>query len=103
MEVIVKGSVEPLVVPLRDRLNNIEDLANVSDLKFDTKNKDTGDAVQSDVNCALDSDYPMYALCEIDTTLVGYAAGGDYHLYVKYVAGSEHPILGPVAFRVESD
>lgn len=103
MEVLTKGSIESLLVPVRDRLGNIDDLADVTNLKFDTKEKVTATAVQTNVNAVLDSDYPMTAICEIDTTLAGYVAGAEYHLYLKYVAGSESPILGPVPFRVEAD
>jgi len=103
MEVLNKGSVESLLVAVRDRLTNIDDLATVTNLKFDTREKVAQTAVQTNVNAVLDSDYPMTAICEIDTTLAGYVAGEEYHLYLKYTAGSENPILGPVPFRVEED
>jgi len=103
MEVLKKGSIESLVVALRDRLGNVSTLATVTNLKFDTKKKSDNTAVQSNVNAALDADIPMSAICEIDTTLAGYVAGEEYKLYVKYAAGSEAPILGPRFFRVEDD
>jgi hypothetical protein len=103
LEVIKKGSVESLVVALRDRLGNISTLASVTNLKFDTKKKSDNSAVQSNANAALDSDIPMSAICEIDTTLGGYIGGEEYKLYIKYTAGSESPILGPRFFRVEDD
>jgi hypothetical protein len=90
-------------VPLRDRLNNIENLTDLSNLKFDTKDKEAATPVQSNVNIATDVDNPMWALCEIDTTLAGYVVDTEYALYVKYTNGSEAPILGPVFFRVVSD
>lgn len=103
MEVIKKGSVESLLVALRDRLGNVEDLALVSSLRFDTKKKTDNSAIETDIPVALDVDYPMTAICSISTTLVGYVAGQEYKLYLKYTAGSESPLLGPVFFRVEDD
>jgi hypothetical protein len=84
-------------------LNNILSLNSVSNLKFDTKKKSDGTAVQTDKLIAVDNDYPMTAICEIDTTLAGYTGGAEYKLYVKYTTGTESPILGPIFFRVEDD
>lgn len=103
MEVLIKGSIESILVALRDRLGNISDLAAVSNLRFDTKKKDDDSAVQTNQLIALDPDFPMTAICSIDTTLAGYVAGEEYKLYIKYTAGSESPLLGPRFFRVEAD
>ena len=105
MEVIKKGSIESLMVPLRDRLNNVDDLSvDVTNLRFDTKKKSDGGAVENNISCAFDlPDNPMVAICSIDSTLVAYVAGEEYKLYLKYTAGSESPILGPVFFRIEDD
>lgn len=106
MEVIKKGSIESLLVALGDRLNNINTLGTVTNLKFDTKKKSDGTAVETNKTIVLDSDYPMTAICEIDTTNAGYDVTPDdaeFKLYVKYTAGTEAPILGPLYFRVEDD
>ena len=103
MEVFVKGSVEPLMVPVRDRLGNITDLNDVSNLLFDIKRKSDGVMVQTNSPVDLDPDFPMWALCAIDTTLLSYEAGDEYHLYLKYTTGTLTPVLGHVAFRVEAD
>ena len=103
MEVLTKGSIESLIVALGDRLGNITDLNAVSDLKFDTKKKLDNTAIETNKTIAVDSDYPMTAICEIDTTLSGYVVGEEIKLYIKYTAGSESPILGPRFFRVEND
>lgn len=103
MEVLKKGSVEALLVPVRDRLNNVSNLNTVSNLQFDTKKKSDNSAVQTGAATTIDSDYPMTAICEIDTTLAGYVGGEEYKLYLKYTTGTESPILGPVFFRVEDD
>lgn len=103
MEVLKKGSIESLLVAMRDRLGNINDLAAVTGLVFDTKKKSDGSAVQTGSVVALDPDYPMTAICPIDTTLAGYVGGEEYKLYIRYTAGSESPVKGPVFFRVEDD
>jgi hypothetical protein len=106
MEVIKKGSVESLLVAMGDRLNNITTLSAVTNLLFDTKKKSDGTAVETNRPVVLDVDYPMTAICEINSTLAGYDVTPDdaeFKLYVKYTAGTEAPILGPLYFRVEDD
>jgi len=108
METLKKGTVQSLLVALRDRLGNVDTLASVTNLKFDTKKKSTGAACETNKTATFDADYPMTAICEIDTTLAAYSVDidddhEDFALYLKYTAGSENPILGPEFFRVESD
>lgn len=104
MEALKKGTVQSLLVAVRDRLNNVDNLStDVSSLRFDTKKKSDMTACETNKLCATDSDYPMTAICEIDTTLVSYVAKEEYALYLKYSAGTENPVLGPVYFRVEDD
>lgn len=104
MEVLNKGTIEPIVVVLRDRLGNVVDLStDVTNVLYSTHEKVAKTAVQTDQPATFDGDYPMYALCEIDTTLAGYVVGEEYLLYLKYTAGSETPRIGPVPFRVEAD
>jgi len=108
MDVLKKGTIESLLVPLRDRLGNIDSLALVTNLKFDTKKKDDNSACETNKTATFDVDHPMTAICEIDTTLAAYVIEADddheeFKLYLKYAAGSEFPVLGPVFFRVEDD
>lgn len=106
MEVIKKGSIEPLMVALGDRLNNVITLSSVSSLVFDTKKKSDNTAIQTDSLAVVDVDYPMTAICQIDSTLAGYDVTPDdaeFKLYLKYTVGTEAPILGPIFFRVEDD
>lgn len=103
MEVLTKGSIESLIVALRDRLGNIDDLADVTSLLFDTKRKSNNAPCESNKSVVLDPEYPMSAVCSIDTTLAAYVAGEEYKLYIKYTAGSESPVLGPRFFRIEAD
>lgn len=101
MEVLKKGTIEPILVGLRDRLENLTDLSGVTNLKFDVKKKSDGSAVSSNLTCTFEE---MTAICLIDTTLAGYVAGGGtYKLYLKFDDGVEHPVLGPIFFRVEDD
>lgn len=103
MEVLKKGTVESILVAMRDRLGNLSDLSTVSNPRFDVKKKSDGSAVQTNSVWTVDADFPMTAICPIDTTLAAYVAGEEYKLYVKYTAGSESPVKGPLFFRVEDD
>jgi len=103
MEVLQKGTIEPIMVALRDRLENITDLALVTNPKFDVRRKSDDFACQTDAVWTTDSDFPMMAICLIDTTQAAYIAGEEYKLYLKYTSGSESPVKGPLFFRVEAD
>lgn len=103
MEVITKGSVEPLMVALRDRLDNIETLDDVSGKLYDVKKKSDDSNVHLGQVWFIDEDFPMYAICMIDTTLAAYTPGDEYKLYVKWTEGSSEVVKGPLFFRVESD
>src|SRR5262245_24490221 len=103
MEVIKLGSVESLLVAMRDRLGNITSLSAVTSPTFDVRKKTDNSAIQLGSVWTVDPDYPMTAICVIDTTIAGYVAGDEYKLYIKYTAGSESPIRGPIEFRVEDD
>jgi hypothetical protein len=103
MEALTKGTVEPLMVALRDRLNNIATLDSVDGKLFDVKKKSDDSSVTSNQVWFIDTDYPMYAICMIDTTLAGFTPGDEYKLYVKWNSGAEQVIKGPLFFRVESD
>lgn len=103
MEVIHKGSVEPLLVGLNDRLRNISTLDDVTGKLFDVKRKSDDTACQSNEVWVVDADYPMYAICLIDTTLANYTPGDEYKLYVKWESSGEQVVKGPFFFRVESD
>jgi hypothetical protein len=99
MEVLKKGTVEPLLVNLRDALENITDLTTVTNLRFDVVDKDGN----VDINNQACSSEGMVAICLIDTTPGAFVAGEQYNLYLKYTDGSASPILGPIRFRIESD
>ena len=108
MEVLKKGTIESLLVHLRDRMRNIDSLGDVTNLRFDTKKKDDSSACETNKTATFDIDDPMVAICEIDTSLAAYVIESDddheeFKLYLKYTAGTENPILGPVFFRVEDD
>lgn len=103
MEVLKKGSIESLLVAMRDRLGNVTDLSTVTSPTFDVRAKVDNSPVQMGSTWIVDADYPMTAICVIDTSLSGYVAGDEYKLYIRYTAGSESPIRGPIEFRVEDD
>lgn len=103
MEVITKGSIEPLLVALRDRLNNITDLDDVTGRLYDVKKKDDDSVIEASQTWLVDADFPMYAMCMIDTTLAAYTPGDEYKLYVRWEEGGSSVKKGPLYFRVESD
>ena len=103
MEVLKKGTIESLLVPLRDRLGNLTDLTTVSGKTFTTRKKSDDSAIQTAVPWTVDPDFPMTAICTIDTTLAGYTADDEFKLYISYIDGAEHPYKGPVYFRVDDD
>ncbi len=103
MEVLKKGTIEPLLVALRDRLANVDNLGLVSNLQFYVHAKSDDSSVQPDTAVQLDGDFLMTAICLIDTSLVAYVGEAEYKLYLKYDYGVEHPVLGPIFFRVEDD
>lgn len=95
MEVLVKNTVEPLIVDLRDRLEHISDLATVTNLRFDVKDKDGNAAVSNQVPAT----EGMKMICTIDTTGVGWTED-EYHIYVGFQDGSTHPYLFAGKFRL---
>ena len=103
MEVLTKGTIEPLMVGLRDRLENISTLDDVTGKLFDVKKKSDDSDVQIGGVWFIDVDHPMIALCNIDTTLSAYTPGDEYKLYVMWDSGSEQVRKGPFFFRVEND
>ena len=103
MEVLKKGTIEPLMVALRDRLENIQDLSTITNPKFSTKKKSDNSAAETNKTLSVDSDFPMVALCLIDTTVAAYVGGETYKLYLTWEDGSQVPLKGPIEFRVEDD
>lgn len=99
MEVLKLGTVEPLLIGLRDRLENLSDLSLVP-MRFDVRRKSDDQLISNDL---VPGASDMTAICLIDTNIAGYSAGNTYKLYLKFDSGSEHPKLGPIFFRVEDD
>lgn len=95
MEVLVKNTVEPIIVDMRDRLENIADMATVTNLRFDVKDKD-GNA---EITNGIPTTDGMKVICLIDTTASSWTED-EYHLYVKYTDGSATPYLFAGKFRL---
>ena len=91
------------MVALRDKLENIEDLGLVLNPKFSTRKKSDDSAVETNKTWTVDPDFPMTALCLIDTTVADYVGGETYKLYITWEDGSQFPLKGPIEFRVEDD
>jgi len=96
--VINKGSIEPIIVNMRDRLENILDMAAVTNLRFDIKDK----ADNVEVLNGIPTTAGMKVICVIDTTGVGWITD-EYRLYLKFTDGSTNPELLVGKFRVEDD
>ena len=103
MEVLKKGTTEALLIYMRDRLGNLTDLNTVTGNTFEVRKKIDNSLIQPATAWTVDPDWPMTAICVIDTNISGYVAGDEYKLYIRYTAGSESPLRGPIEFRVEDD
>lgn len=103
MEVLKKGTIEPILVAMRDRLENISDLSLLSGRSFEIRAKSDDSVVQASSTWATDADFPMTAICQVDTTVAAFTGGSTYKLYLTYSDGGETPIHGPIYFRVEDD
>lgn len=101
--VMQKGSVEPIVIDMRDRLENLTDMGTVSNLRFSVK--DSAGAVE--VAAGTPSTDAMKVICLIDTTGASWSApdqtGDEYRLYLTFQDGSATPLLLIGKFRVEND
>jgi hypothetical protein len=95
MEVLVKNTVEPLIVDMRDRLETITSMASVSNLRFDVKDKDGNTELAN----GIPSVSGMKVICPIDTTGAGWLED-EYHLYIKFQDGSMSPVLFAGKFRL---
>jgi len=103
LEVLKKGTVEPILIHLRDRLEGIDDLStDVTNPRFDVV--DSADVVKiSNGVPTFIIGHPMIAVCLIDTTTGGGWPNDEYRLYFKYSDGSSNPVLYAGKFRVEDD
>lgn len=103
LEVLKKGTVEPLLVHLRDRLEGIDDLStDVTNPRFDVIDSLDVVKIANGVPTFIVG-HPMIAVCTIDTTSGGGWASDEYRLYFKYDDGSSQPVLLVGKFRVEDD
>ena len=100
-EVLKQGTIEPLIVNLRDRLGTIDDLAtDVTNLRFDVI---ASDGTTFKVTNGVPSTVGTKAICLIDTTTGGGWPDDEYTLWIKYTDGSASPVLYAGKFRVEAD
>ena len=102
-EVLKKGSVEPLLIGMRDRLDNINTLDDVVGRLFDVRRKSDNVDVQTNGVWTVDPDHPMTVICVIDTTLVNYTPGDRYKVYLKFTESGIDVIKHVGEFGVEDD
>lgn len=91
--VISDGSVESIVVNVRDATRNLTALP--VGTTFDIEDAD-GEVVLADQAATVDE---LDAYCQIDTNNV-LLVPGDYDLYLNFTDGSESPRLGPHKFSI---
>lgn len=103
MEVLKKGTVESLLIAMRDRLEVLTDLDDVTNRLFDVRRKDDNSAVVNNAVWFTHATKPMTGIFTIDTTLAGFVAGEEYKLYIKFTSGVDIVVKGPIFFRVEDD
>jgi hypothetical protein len=96
--VLNKGTIEPVIVSMRDKLENIDDMATVTNLRFDVKDS----AGVTEILNGVPSTSGMRVICVIDTTGVGWTTD-EYRLYLKFTDGVTNPELLVGKFRVEDD
>jgi hypothetical protein len=112
-QVITQGSKEFYIVSVSDALGILTDLSNAVPITFDVYTYDVvgvaaGNQLVTAQNAVLDvaDGLPMSAYCLIDTTtgsglttptvpVNGWWQTGDYHLFIKFLTGSEVPRKGP--------
>jgi hypothetical protein len=92
-----KGTIEHLIVQVKDRLNNVTDLSLLTPL-FDVRKRGASSyIVQGAVPTILD----MTLYCLVDTTVADYVSG-TYELFVYFDNTPELPRLGPFEFEVNA-
>lgn len=96
--VLNKGTIEPVIISMRDKLETVDDMADVTNLRFDVKDS----AGNAEVTNGLPTTAGMKVICVIDTTGAGWTTD-EYRLYLKFTDGSTNPELLVGKFRVEDD
>jgi hypothetical protein len=112
-QIITQGSKEFYIVSVSDALGVLTDLSNAVPITFDVYAYNApplaaGFHIVNAVNATLDivDGDAMSAYCLIDTTqgsgvsaptvpVTGWWPTGDYHLFIKFLTGSEVPRKGP--------
>jgi len=102
MDILKKNTVEPFIVDLRDRLQNIVDMATVTNLRFDVKHW-VAEVDTTKIANGVPSTDGMKVICPIDTSTGGGWISDEYRLYIKFTDGTMSPILFAGKFRVEDD
>lgn len=115
---IVQGSKEYFIVKVTDALQELTDLSAATPITFDVYAYNVagvaaGTPLMSAINATLDlvNGDDMSAYCLVDTStgsglstpdvpVSGWWQTGDYHLFIKFLTGSEAPRKGPHLFSV---
>lgn len=105
--VLQKGTIEPLIVDMRDRLETITNMATVTNLRFSVKDR----AGNIEIASGIPTTDAMKVICLIDTTGASWdqdivkagVQGDEYRLYISFTDGSAAPLILVGKFRVEDD
>jgi hypothetical protein len=95
---LVKGTIETLLVPIEDDLENFATLAGSNPL-FDVKTRQ-GTSMITDATVTFDGGEPLLARCLVNTNVPILWPAGKYFLYIKFTSVPDAPILGPLEFHV---
>lgn len=95
MEVLAKGTVEPLVTRVTDTLGNVTSLSSAT---FDVYTNDDEETQVIDAQVAIVDD--MLIITVVDTTVDEFEEG-EYKMFVNFPIGAITLRQGPFYFRVD--
>lgn len=95
---LVRGTIETLLVPIEDDLENFNTLAG-SNPTFDVKTRQGTNMITAQT-VTFDGGEPLKARCLVNTNLPILWPAGKYFLYITFNDIIDIPVLGPLEFHV---
>jgi|SRR5215472_1678406 len=93
---IPRGTIENIIVDVKDSLGVLTDLAPTG-VKYDIRKEDTTTWIVQNQTATVSG---MRVYCLVDTTLTAYGTSGTYELFIDFNNLPEKPRLGPFDFDV---
>lgn len=94
-----QGTVETLLIDVKDQLGNLSDLSTATP-RFSVYREDRTEALIIEQAATVDPSEPMVARCLVN---VGFDwLPGPYVLYLDFQASPDSPYLGPFPFKVNT-